>query len=400
VIPRRVKLVAVLAAGVAMRVGASPAPVSLTAAYDGQLAVARPPQTLAAAGVLTQTGHTLAGTIALQADDPTLSGVYLVAGRVVAKRVRILGRNSTGAVLVWHGRVTADGVAGHARVKSGAAKRRGRLVLGRRVSTGDGSNCDAVFSQNQTFFTDQVMAQVLVPVCATCHVAGGQAQATRLRVTLNDPLATARTVAQLIDPAQPSASLILNKPLAIVPHGGGQQVTPGSMHAQILQQWVDIVARAGCAPSSSGGSGSGADLYAQSCAGCHGADARGLAGRPDVRCTVRRLAVAAVRQGRGAAMPALPASTLPDPALNKLLAYVGGLCSGSAADLYAGNCQRCHGATAGGGTGPNIRCSGEFGEALAYGTEGMSAFPELSAHATALANYVHSFCYLGGGSGD
>ena len=81
---------------------------------------------------------------------------------------------------------------------------------------------------------------------AGVHEPGLQAGATRLHVDTNDPLATARAIALLVDSADPSASRILEKPLNLVPHGGGLQITPGSTQDQILSQWVGLVAQANC----------------------------------------------------------------------------------------------------------------------------------------------------------
>jgi len=247
-----------------------------------------------------------------------------------------------------------------------------------------------VFTQNLTTFVDQVMGQVLEPICSACHVAGGQAQATRLRVTPADPQATARSVALLIDPANPSASRILQKPLALVAHGGGLQIQPGSTQEAILKAWVDLIAKSGCAAGSGPGGtgGSGGDLFTADCAGCHGADAAGQPGRPDVRCTVRSRIADAVRRGRGngSAMPAFPPTELTDAQITLIARYLAGLCTGRPADVYASNCATCHGATGTGGRnangvrGPNIRCAGggDLLEAVRSGSEGMPAFPELS----------------------
>ena len=86
----------------------------------------------------------------------------------------------------------------------------------------------------------------LLTSCTACHAPGLQAQATRLHVTASDPLTTARDVALLVDASNPSASRILEKPLNLVPHGGGMQLMAGSPQAQILEQWIDLVAQAHC----------------------------------------------------------------------------------------------------------------------------------------------------------
>jgi len=387
------------------------AATSLTGSYAGQLRVARPSQTFDVAAALTDAAGVLSGTVVLGATDPTLAGTYLVQGKLRGTRIRLIGSSSTGARLVVRGTLNASGVAGRARVRVAGTRAKGRLTLTRRVATGDGSACDAVFTQNQQFFTSQVMDQVLVPVCSACHAAGGQAQATRLRVVRGDPAATARATVLVIDQSAPTSSLLLTKPLDAVPHGGGRQLTAGSTQAQILAQWVDLVAQANCSTTPTGG-GTGADLYAARCAGCHGADGAGLAGATDVRCTVRSLLTDAVRNGRGSgpsAMPAFSTTDLPQDQLTTIADYLRSLCSGSGADLYASNCASCHGPTAGGGRnadgvfGPNVRCSegGDLGEAVRGGAEGMPAFPSLAgSQLTKLGRYLSSLCSLGGGGGD
>jgi mono/diheme cytochrome c family protein len=360
---------------------------------------------------LTDTGGTVAGTVVLANDDPSLSGAYLVQGTLRGKRLRLTGNSPSGARMVLRGTLTTSGVAGNARIRLGTIRAKGRITLALQTVTGDGSACDAVFTQNQQFFTTQVMDQVLTPLCSACHTQGGQAQATRLRVVRGDPAATARSTTLVINRTDPTASLLLTKPLGTAPHGGGQRLTAGSADTQALTQWVDLVAQAGCSPTTSGG-GTGADLYAAQCAGCHGTDAAGAAGTTDLRCTVRSLLTDAVRHGRGSgtsAMPAFTTADLPDPQLGLITTYLHGLCSGSGADIYASNCASCHGTTAGGGVnadgvpGPNIRCgeAGSLGEALRGGAEGMPAFPSFTrAQVTALSGYLRSLCGLGGGGGD
>ena len=79
-----------------------------------------------------------------------------------------------------------------------------------------------------------------------CHVPGGQAAATRFHVVPADPLATARAVAEMVDPAAPGASRLISKPMLALPHGGGQQVFAGSDEARSLLAWATLVAESGC----------------------------------------------------------------------------------------------------------------------------------------------------------
>lgn len=397
-VPAMLRLVGVAAIAGA----AATARADMTGSYTGQLRMARAARTAAVDGALSQAGHVLTGTLALRVGDASIDGAYQVRGTAVGKRFQVKGFGPGGAKLWWHGTVAADVAAGRARVQGGSMRLGGRLTFTRQTARGDGSSCDVVFNQNQTFFTTQVMDHVLGAGCAGCHVAGGQAEVTRLRVVRGDPLATARSVALLIDAANPSTSLILRKPLAAVPHGGGQQLTAGSAQVQILQQWVDLVAAAKCTPAGGGGGGgTPADVFAATCGGCHGADGAGLTGTPDIRCTVRDRLVDAVRGGRGTGMPAMGSSVLPDAQLRTIITYLDGQCSGRPRDVYAGNCAACHGATGEGGRGgPNIRCGEEFAPAVRYGTEGMPAFPTLTAaQISGIAGFLRGFG-CGGGGGD
>jgi mono/diheme cytochrome c family protein len=381
--------------------------VDLTGAYGGQLEVTRPRQVASTSGTLSQAGRAVTGTVTITTSLPALNDTYAVHGTVRGSQLRLVGRGASGAHLVWRATIVATGLAGPARLRARGAHAAGRLALD-RAPTGSTASCDAVFTQNQAFFVDQVMGQVLEPICATCHVVGGQAQATRLHVTAVDPLATARSVAVLVDPTTPASSRILQKPLALVPHGGGQQIQSGSTQEQILRQWVDLVAQSHCTAGggSSGGGNTGADLYVANCASCHGGDAAGGPGFPDVRCTVRSRVFNAVRAGRGSnAMPSFRPAELGDAAVTQIVRYLSGLCTGKPADVYASNCATCHGPTGTGGRnadgvrGSNIRCSGgDLFEAVRSGGEGMPAFPELStARVRGLATFLSGSCSGGGG---
>ena len=222
--------------------GAGMAHADVTGSFDGQLTARKLSQPIGAAAALTQIGGTVTGTVAV-GGDPPFAGAYLVQGRATTKRLTLSGFVN-GVSLKWRARIVGDTVAGKARLKGGG-KLNATLTLTRNLPIGDGASCDAVFDQNQAFFTDQVLGEALT-TCTTCHVPNGQAQSTRLHVLVTDPLATARAIAPLVDTANPDASRILEKPLALVPHGGGQQLMPGSPQEQTLRQWVDLVAQAHC----------------------------------------------------------------------------------------------------------------------------------------------------------
>src|SRR5262249_5224264 len=100
----------------------------------------------------------------------------------------------------------------------------------------------------------------------------------------------------------------------------------------------------------------GPELLAGNCASCHQP--------PSVRCATR--VADAVRVGRATAMPAFPVATMPASELQRLIDTLNGLCADAGrpvADLFAGNCQSCHGANAAGATsalgvsGVDIRCA-------------------------------------------
>jgi hypothetical protein len=227
---------------VVVLIGARAAAADVTGSFDGQITGRKIVPTVAAAAALSQAGSAVTGTLALGGD--AFAGAYLVQGKATTKRLKLSG-SAGGASISWKAKIVGDTLQGKAKLKGSGGRVVGTLVLQRNVSAGDGSGCDAVLAQNQTFFVDKVLGQAMVS-CPACHVSGGQASPTRLHVTSSDPTATARAIAVLVDTANPTASRIVEKPLAIVPHGGGQQIAPGSAEAQLLQQWVDLVAQARC----------------------------------------------------------------------------------------------------------------------------------------------------------
>jgi hypothetical protein len=231
----------VLAGGI---VGVAPARADVTGSYDGNLTARKLGQPVATAAVLSQTGKAVTGTLVVPGDPTAFGGAYLVTGRTTAKRLMVSGTIG-GARIVWRPRIAGTTLQGPVRLKGAGRKIAGTIALTQNPPLGDGTACDGVFTQNQPFFVDEVLANALSS-CTACHVSGGQAQATRFRVTPGDPLATARAVASLVDSANPAASRILEKPTAVLPHGGGQQIVPGSPPELTLRQWVDLVAQGHC----------------------------------------------------------------------------------------------------------------------------------------------------------
>ena len=218
---------------------ATSARADLTAAYDGSLTMRRKEAPAVVAGALAQTGAALSGSIAIALPTPNGSGVYYVNGTVHGARVVLSGINSGGVRFRWRGKTNAPTVLGVARLAGKKVHVKGMLTLTRRVlqpPSNPPATCDS------SFFDGQVMGVVLQPICANCHVPGGAAAATNFRVTLGDPKTTQVSVDLMIDAAHPDQSRILQKPLAEIPHGGGQQLQPGSDAANILSQWVNLVA--------------------------------------------------------------------------------------------------------------------------------------------------------------
>lgn len=232
-----------LLAGIVLSSGTTQAQV--TGSFDGQMGGPRIAAPLNASAAMLQMGPFVTGTLALASVPPDFAGIYLLTGRATKKRLKVSGVSATGTLLKWRAKIAPGLLQGAAKVKGPAGKLKGTLALTMNAPTSDGSSCDGVYTVNTTFFVDQVLTQVL-DACTTCHVSGGQADATRFRVTAGDPLATARSMAPLVDVATPDGSRILLKPMDLLPHGGGVQITAGSAEETILRQWVDLVAQAGC----------------------------------------------------------------------------------------------------------------------------------------------------------
>jgi hypothetical protein len=217
----------------------------VTGSWEGQI-TSKKAAPVAAAAAVSQFGKFATGTVALDGDQTSMGGAYLVTGRATKKRITLKGTNPNGFKLVWAGRIRGTAMKGKARVKGPGAKLVGTLALAENPPlASDGSSCDSVYDANQMLFDSQVMPQVFT-TCATCHVSGGQAQAARFQVTPGDARATARAVATFVDSANPSGSRVRQKPLLLVPHGGGQQFADGSAEEMLLTQWIGLVAAAHC----------------------------------------------------------------------------------------------------------------------------------------------------------
>jgi hypothetical protein len=217
---------------------ATTAHADLTASYDGTLFLPKQGEDAIAASGLMQAGVTLTGTIAVNAAADGVTGLYYVTGRLTGVRFKLSGSSDTGVVFGWKGKVTGDAaLSGKAKLK-GSVRTKGTLSLTKRV---DQPPVDPPQTCSNEFFTGQVMGGVL-NVCAACHVPGGAAEHTTLRIVSGDPIATQASVALHVDVADPDRSRILQKPLAVLPHAGGQRLVAGSTEEGILRQWVHLVA--------------------------------------------------------------------------------------------------------------------------------------------------------------
>ena len=231
-----------LLAGVILWTGAAQAQV--TGSFDGSVTGPRVTTPLNASAAFLQMGPFVTGTLALASVPPDFAGIYTLTGKANTKKLKVSGVSATGALLKWKAKITPGLLSGNAKIKKPGSKLKGSLALTMNAATGDGSGCDAVYTGNSTLF-DNVVAQVL-DACTECHVPGGQASTTRFQVTAGNALATARSMAPHIDAASPETSRILLKPMDVLPHGGGVQITAGSTEEALLRQWVELVAAASC----------------------------------------------------------------------------------------------------------------------------------------------------------
>ena len=233
---------AAISATLGLVVAVAPAHADVTGSSAGQITAKKIAQPIAVAAVFSESGGTVSGTIAVGGD--ALAGAYLVHGVATPKRMRVSGILD-GALLKWTAKISGDTMQGKLKLRGSSGKVAGLLALTKNPAVADGSSCDAVFAANQATFTSQVLHGALV-ACTACHVPGGQAADTRFHVDANDALATARAIVPFVDAANPDASTIVQKPLLLVPHGGGQQIVPGSTEETELRTWVALIAAASC----------------------------------------------------------------------------------------------------------------------------------------------------------
>jgi len=202
--------------------------------------------TVPISAVFKQVAKVVNGTVALPGDLATFGDQYLVIGKATKVRLKFQGPgDDNGAFLKGNLKVSGSTLSGKVKIKlPGSKSLNGKVSLTANPPVGDGTSCDAVYQANKTFFDDSVMDAL--NKCGECHGTALQAESTRLHVNLIDPLATARAIAPFVDSTNPSASKLLVKPLNLVPHGGGSEITAGSAEEQTLQQWIALIAAAHC----------------------------------------------------------------------------------------------------------------------------------------------------------
>ena len=211
----------------------------MTASYDGTLTLLKQGEDAIVASGLMQAGSALTGTVAVNAVTDGVSGLYYVTGTLKKKRFKVTGSSDKGVAFGWKGKTTDTSLTGKAKLKGGKVRTKGTLTLTKRV---DQTPIDPPVTCSSDFFTGQVMGSVL-NICSSCHVPGGAAEHTTFRVTMGDPIATQASVALHVNMNDPDNSRILQKPLMILPHAGGQRLVAGSAEEQTLRQWVGLVAQ-------------------------------------------------------------------------------------------------------------------------------------------------------------
>src|SRR5688572_25006820 len=99
------------------------------------------------------------------------------------------------------------------------------------------------WAQAPVSFADQLYPIFEKAGCRGCHAPDGVASATRLHFPAEDAPrelveAFGMALADLVDRADPSGSLLITKPTNRVRHTGGDRVKPGSPEEKILVEWV------------------------------------------------------------------------------------------------------------------------------------------------------------------
>ena len=236
--------IAWIAFGGAVLLVAGAAQADVVGSFEGTLASKS--GTVPISAVFKQVAKVVNGTVALPGDLATFGDQYLVIGKATKVRLKFQGPgDDNGAFLKGNRKVSGSTLRGTVKIKiPGSKPLNGKMSLAANPPVADGTSCDAVYDANKTLFDGSVMDAL--NKCGECHGPGLQAESTRLHVDLIDPLATARAIVPFIDAGNQSASKLLTKPLYLVPHGGGSEITAGSVEEQTLQQWIALIAAAHC----------------------------------------------------------------------------------------------------------------------------------------------------------
>jgi len=108
---------------------------------------------------------------------------------------------------------------------------------------GAAAKASAACPDTQSFFASEVWQGPLSTRCIGCHVAGGPAGGTRMVLSKNpaDAQKNYETVAKIASLADAGGELLVAKPTAKVPHGGGAVLQEGSDGALVLAAFTDKV---------------------------------------------------------------------------------------------------------------------------------------------------------------
>jgi hypothetical protein len=106
--------------------------------------------------------------------------------------------------------------------------------------------CAASASAAPTFVND-VYPVLQKAGCPGCHNHDGVASATRLTfpeggASPAELESFGRSLAKLVDRAQPASSLLITKPTRRVAHAGGKRIQPGSPEEKTVLQWLETLA--------------------------------------------------------------------------------------------------------------------------------------------------------------
>jgi hypothetical protein len=101
---------------------------------------------------------------------------------------------------------------------------------------------------DERFFAEKLYPILEKAECRMCHNDNGVSSATRLKFPPADAKIEAIEIfgiklSALVDPKNPSQSLLLNKPTMRIPHTGGERIPKGSAEEQTLQSWVAYLSK-------------------------------------------------------------------------------------------------------------------------------------------------------------